>query len=145
MKVYVVTSGEYSSYGIEAIFLTREKAELYCANHNVIEEYTWYDIEEYDTMDDNLESVDEEFCYRYYVDPLRKKPRVAEPTVMRWSEAEKDMKRQSEWDDTQSGRLRDGFPRSQMLVYAYKPNKSQAIKIVQDRYAKWKAEKGGLT
>lgn len=141
MKVYVVTSGEYSSYGIEAIFLTREKAELYCANHNVIEEYTWYDIEEYDTMDDSLEGADEEFCYRYYINPQYKNPYVAEPTVMRWSEAEKDRERQREWNDTRYGR----FPRSQMFVYAYKPNKSQAVKIVQDRYAKWKAEKEGLT
>lgn len=31
MKVYVVTQGEYSDYGIVAIFSTREQAELKCA------------------------------------------------------------------------------------------------------------------
>lgn len=28
MKVYVITSGEYSAYGIRAVALSREKAEL---------------------------------------------------------------------------------------------------------------------
>lgn len=32
-KVYVVTRGEYSDYGIEAIFTNREAAEKYCAVH----------------------------------------------------------------------------------------------------------------
>ena len=30
MKVYVITSGEYSGYGIRAVALSREKAELIC-------------------------------------------------------------------------------------------------------------------
>lgn len=33
-KVYVVTSGCYSGYGIEAVFSTRELADLYCAKMN---------------------------------------------------------------------------------------------------------------
>lgn len=32
-KVYVVTRGDYSAYGIEAIFTNREAAEKYCAVH----------------------------------------------------------------------------------------------------------------
>lgn len=34
MKVYVITSGEYSDYGIRAVALSREKAELICAMLN---------------------------------------------------------------------------------------------------------------
>lgn len=34
MKVYVVTSGSYSDYGINAIFSTPELAELYKNNYN---------------------------------------------------------------------------------------------------------------
>lgn len=30
-KVYVITRGEYSNYGIETIFMNREAAEKYCA------------------------------------------------------------------------------------------------------------------
>lgn len=33
MKVYIVTSGEYSDYGIRRVFTNKEKAELYCAMH----------------------------------------------------------------------------------------------------------------
>lgn len=51
--IYVVTSGEYSDYGIRAIFTTREKAEAYVAWKNGPEdEDVWdgseYRIEEYE-------------------------------------------------------------------------------------------------
>ena len=47
-KVYIVTSGEYSSYCIEKVFLDKTKAEAYCKFHDN------YDIEEYDTSDDDI-------------------------------------------------------------------------------------------
>ena len=51
MKVYVITSGEYSEYGIRAVTLSREKAELICAMLNSTERYYGdvATIEEYDT------------------------------------------------------------------------------------------------
>ena len=51
MKVYVITSGEYSDYGIRAVALSREKAALICAMLNSTKRY-YSDvatIEEYDT------------------------------------------------------------------------------------------------
>lgn len=42
-KIYIVTSGEYSDYHIEAVFTTKEKAVEYVEQHG-----TYYDIEEYD-------------------------------------------------------------------------------------------------
>lgn len=52
MKVYIVTSGEYSDYMINQVFLDREKAELYCA----AQETDWDKprIEEYDTFDTEI-------------------------------------------------------------------------------------------
>jgi hypothetical protein len=50
MKVYVVTTGEYSDYGISAIFSTKEKAEAHCETLRA-EEYCNEkpnDIEEYE-------------------------------------------------------------------------------------------------
>lgn len=45
MEVYIVTSGEYSSYCIEAVFTDRKQAELYVATHSrdymVCEIETW--------------------------------------------------------------------------------------------------------
>lgn len=47
-KVYVVTSGEYSGYCIEKVFLNKSKAEKYCKYHKN------YYIEEYEPADDNI-------------------------------------------------------------------------------------------
>lgn len=33
MTIYVVTSGEYSGYGIDEVFTDKKQAELYCAVH----------------------------------------------------------------------------------------------------------------
>lgn len=42
-KIYIVTSGDYSDYGIEAVFSTKEKAEEYVQQHG-----TNYRVEDYD-------------------------------------------------------------------------------------------------
>jgi len=43
--VYIVTSGSYSEYGIDAVFKDKSKAELYCSCHRncQIEEYNFSD------------------------------------------------------------------------------------------------------
>ena len=54
-KAYIVTSGSYSDYSIERVFLNKEKAERYielCDNH-----WDTPVIEEYDIDDNN--SIDE--------------------------------------------------------------------------------------
>ena len=48
-KIYIVTSGEYSDYHIEAVFTTKEKAVEYVEQHG-----TDYNIEEYD-LDEEVE------------------------------------------------------------------------------------------
>lgn len=60
-KVYVVTSGSYSDYGIDRIFLNKEKAETY---HELIKRthYDVNDIEEYDLSDDEV------FTPYYYIE-----------------------------------------------------------------------------
>lgn len=60
-KVYVVTSGSYSDYGIDKIFLNKEKAEGY---HELIKRTHWdvNDIEEYDLSDDEV------FTPYYYIE-----------------------------------------------------------------------------
>ena len=53
MKVYVITSGEYSDYCINAVSLNKETAERICATLNANLEYYGEisRIEEYDTDD----------------------------------------------------------------------------------------------
>lgn len=60
-KVYVVTSGSYSDYGIDKIFLDKEKAETY---HELIKRtnYDVNDIEVYDLSDDEV------FIPYYYIE-----------------------------------------------------------------------------
>lgn len=60
-KAYVVTSGSYSDYGIDRIFLSKEKAEAY---HELIKRthYDVNDIEEYDLSDDEV------FTPYYYIE-----------------------------------------------------------------------------
>lgn len=51
MKIYIVTSGCYSDYHIDAVFLEKEQAEYYCASYASDEA----NIEEYDTDDHAVE------------------------------------------------------------------------------------------
>lgn len=48
-KIYIVTSGEYSDYGIDAVFTTKEKAVEYVEQHG-----TNYNVEEY-VLDEEVE------------------------------------------------------------------------------------------
>lgn len=53
MKIYVVTSGSYSEYFIEKVYLSKENADKYCsiyAKNNSTE----YRVEEYETSDDEI-------------------------------------------------------------------------------------------
>lgn len=61
-KVYIVTSGNYSEYHIEAVFTTKELAEDYVI-HNGVD----YDIEEYD-VDEPFERGDVLWKVRLNID-----------------------------------------------------------------------------
>jgi len=59
MKVYVITSGRYSDYEIEVVFLHKPSAQRYVDEKNVAARVRWgtafsgydeYRIEEYDTI-----------------------------------------------------------------------------------------------
>ena len=52
MKLYVVTSGEYSDYHIDAIFLDRQKALQYCAAKGICEDVS---VEKWETADESIE------------------------------------------------------------------------------------------
>lgn len=81
MKVYIVTSGAYSDYRIETVFLTEEKANLYVKLHR--HEDGWNDmcVNEFETQDENLiGSVDDVlYFYEYKVDDGQLKSRFITP------------------------------------------------------------------
>ena len=81
MKVYIVTSGTYSDYMIQKIFLDKDKAEEY---------RKWLpdsnDVEEYDTSDDDII----EKKYKVRID-LKWYPNKEEKLIARsWKDCESD-------------------------------------------------------
>lgn len=64
MKVYVVTSGEYSDYSIEAIFSTKELAQQYIDER--MHSHGWFDINGIDEweVDDQAGKVGEDKWWR---------------------------------------------------------------------------------
>lgn len=67
-KVYIVTSGSYSDYGINRVFKDKRKAEIWCAEQNTRYEWEEYGIEEYEYSDDEVEyRKDIELVYRYHI------------------------------------------------------------------------------
>ena len=61
-KIYIVTSGEYSDYEIDAVFTTKEKAVDYVEQHG-----TCYDIEEYN-LDEEVEKKTQLWCIEFCVE-----------------------------------------------------------------------------
>lgn len=61
-KIYIVTSGEYSDYGIDAVFTTKEKAVDYVEQHG-----TRYNIEEYN-LDEEVEKKTQLWCIEFCVE-----------------------------------------------------------------------------
>lgn len=60
-KVYLVSSGEYSDYHIDSVFLSREKAELYVKYHQGSGWGEDYRIEDYDLGDGDIHTDDKGF------------------------------------------------------------------------------------
>ena len=84
MKVYIVTSGEYSDYRIEKVFTDRESARLYALTH--FGRYDYAEVEEYDTEDEysvdaKYFKVDCGFSGRATIDSLTLASKYAPPAV----------------------------------------------------------------
>ena len=125
MKIYVVTSGCYSDYGIEKVFLTYEKAALFAAN--------CYEsaIEEYETEDDNINGdISKIKClYRF----------VQAHDLFRYID---DV---TEFDHYKIIKKNDYNPDNRFIeVLLDKPDEDLAYKIARDKYFQQKAERNIL-
>lgn len=130
MKIYIVTSGCYSDYGIDAVFLDEKEAEKYIATKN--KEDAWhdnYDIEEYETQDGKINIGNNVIGYEYegYISKswyLGHEKFVVNETadIIFQSEASKD------WDK----------------VWLKDKNYELAKKILCDRFAEHQAKKEGI-
>lgn len=69
-KIYIVTSGEYSDYGIEAVFENKVKALAFAKakEKQFREKYQYneyFDVKEYETHDDDISAVSKKVVYLY--------------------------------------------------------------------------------
>lgn len=137
MKVYVITSGEYSDYKIETVTLDRDKAEQICAtiNERLIESKLYGDtasIEEYNTDEYEIDSdwaVGNLYALNAKYSKISKH-HISRPilTFMR-----KDITFERNGDDVHVE-----------ATYPLDMDYEKVKKIMRDELAKWKAEQEGL-
>ena len=124
-KVYVVTSGEYSDYGIEGIFDSREKAEEYI-NHSADSDLN--DIKEYNLNELKPDKSEKLFELRSGFDNIDFKVTGCMSNTMLY----KDLmcfKASTSWGDE-----------DQAVFFVRSETRERAIKIASERLRQVKAE-----
>lgn len=129
MKVYIVTSGEYSDYGIDAVFLDKKEAELYIATHQKMDGYVWSweeynDILEFDTEDGKINAGDNRVGHFYWHDGYSIRHAVV---------FEVDAPRKA-------AKLKE-----KVSIWLPEENEAKAEKILHDRIAEMKAREAGIS
>ena len=124
-KIYIVTSGDYSDYRIDAVFSTKEKAEEYVQQHG-----TNYRIEDYD-IDEEVKKEIKIWCVKMRFDNFE----VSECIGGGWLSQRKDTFEYL-FDDW----ARIGY----IILYFESDCMDRAIKIASERIAQIKANKDML-
>lgn len=135
MKVYVLTSGEYSNYRINGVTTDKEKAENLCRI------FSQWEIEEYDTEALATEILDglRVYIVKFYRDDVEYA-----------AELDAEYVDGGDLKSAKSKRVYPIYPYKNKnnitgyAVYVYAKDKEHAMKIAQDRLAEWKAEKEGI-
>ena len=137
MKVYVITCGEYSDYGIAYVTLNREDAYKYVAlrnRHNAYYEYE-YRVEEFDT--DHFPSLNRDDIEKELKDYVEGYVVRIDPQTNRLV--------------SETGITKEFFPKSEngkityewareIAVFVIADNEEKATKIAFDNYYMHKAE-----
>ena len=164
MQVYVVTSGEYSNYGINAIFSTRELAQEYVDLKEFTDEYETYHIQSWEVnklhpsefvdlvlLNDEIYNFDSlrfkiDYLYDAFDDCTDRVIEVTKDWVIDYFK--KDFGYGSENlefdDDFKFDDKMIKFPIYIVKGVLYNPNKDVMKKVVYDSIAKYKAEKEGI-
>ena len=131
MTVYVITSGEYSDYGIVTVFTSKEKAEIYCATKNGSASYDKCRIEEYET---DIEQIESNLTPKM-VWSARVTEKGQNCNLYSSHLSFKEINHVEQWHD-------GAF----YVVATLDKDLSieEVEKIIHDRLAKWKAEREGL-
>ena len=140
--VYIVTAGKYSDYGIVAAFDNRAAAEAFCAlGHG---EY----VEEYEVRADAGVEPMPRIAYRFLVEyPSRGAEFIREPVYILESDIDADRERiekMGKHNHKYGWNVIDCKWHTERYVWLRENNPNKALKIVQDRIAKAKAEREGI-
>ena len=165
MQVYVVTSGEYSDYGIDAIFSTAEKAQEYVIMKEFTDENESYRInvwnvdEHHETECVNLVLLNNEiynfdslrfqidYLYDSFEDCTDKVIEVIKNWVIDYFKKDFGYENENLELDDDNFKFDDKmikFPIYIVKGIMYNPNKDVMKKVVYDSVAKYKAEKEGI-
>ena len=165
MQVYVVTSGEYSNYGINAIFSTLEKAQEYVTMGEFTDEYEHYYIsiwevdKHYETECVNLVLLNGEiynfdslkfkidYLYDTFDDCTDRVIEITKDWVIDYFKKDFGYGSENLKFDDEDFRFDDKmikFPIYIVKDIMYNPNKDVMKKVVYDSIAKYKAEKEGI-
>lgn len=143
MKLYVVTAGYYSDYHIVGIFESEEKAKLYVEtnDNDYFDENMSY--REYDTLDDRIMDINDTrklYSVEIYVHPNTGEIVVNKIRSNRLIPGFEDGEFQEyrRWDKR--------LDRSVVVhgIHVLADCKEQALKIAQDKYTEYKAQKAGI-
>lgn len=138
-RVYLVTSGEYSDYGVESVWTTREAAE---ASLHGRDEYDHARVEEYLLNTTQERSIIE---WRAWIDPRNGGIRVAERATETNAPGSTEVRRRTARSYTRPWGSRE--KQSEWEGNGYGPTPERARKSLSDALAKAKAERqeGGDT
>lgn len=132
MKVYVITEGEYSSYHIVGVTADKKVAETYCNLRSGHDKYGFGfspTIEEYDTDFLSYGANPDYKCYRV----------TATNGVFKATGDDFGFKHTEIVEQVDAWKRKDGVHTATM--YCITKSEEQAIKIAQDKMARYKAAK----
>ena len=136
-EIYVVTSGEYSDYGINRIFLDRDLAKAYCAAHHNDSPYDEDrpQIEVWEISDESDIKVDTVAYKTLWFSQTIPRYRPNQP-IIGWSMAYNTSPFELKIDENPYWELSGYIPITKTIA-----DEEKAIKIISDTIAKYKAEK----
>ena len=126
MEVFVVTSGEYSDYRIEAVFLNLREAEKYCASINKGRPDWDLQIETYDTEDGaDSYSHNTPIYYCYHFSTTRREGDFARTLIPYAYVSEKQK------DSVTYKKIGDKIYTT-FVIYLDKPSRDEAIRVAKE-------------
>lgn len=133
MTVYVVTSGLYSDYGIDCVFVNKEKAEKYVK----LRGKTDSSVHPYETYDEQF--ITEVPFVSLYYHPYKNKI-----TLSSWWGNKQNNKESCVIQENSDSCLHWAFFPSQHVLDNIN-NRTFMLKLASDKYAELKAHKEGIT